>query len=100
VKVHPCATVLALLAVGLLTTACGSSQSGGSSPKATPTLQTVAKVVPAMQAAVKGATSVNMVGAVQDGSKQLFIDINFQDGGGSGTVSEASPSRSGTPCRR
>lgn len=77
-KVDRSATVLAFLVTGLLTAACGVSSSSGNRPQATPTLQTVASVVPAMQAAVKQAASVRMAGTWLEGSKQLTFDIIFQ----------------------
>lgn len=89
VRVRPYATALPLLAVGLLAAGCGgSSPSAGASPKATPALQTVADVVPAMQAAVRKATSVHVAGTVLDGSKQVGLDLSLTTGGASGTVSE------------
>jgi len=41
-----------------------------------------------MQAAVKTATSVHIVGTAKDGSKTLTLDVSFQGGNTSGTFSE------------
>jgi hypothetical protein len=80
VKLHRYMTVSTLAAAGLLTAACGAS------PAANP--DTAAKIVPAMQAAVKSATSVHISGSVKDGSQQDTIDMSFAGNDASGTVSQ------------
>jgi hypothetical protein len=67
-----------LAAAGLLTAACGGSTAANP--------DSAAKVVPAMEAAMRAATSVHMVGTVKDGSQQITMDVSFQGGGMSGTV--------------
>jgi hypothetical protein len=75
------AIMLALTAAGVLTAACGGS------PATNP--DSAAKIVPAMEAAMRAATSVHMAGTVKDGSQQITLDVSFQGGGMSGTVGVA-----------
>jgi ribosomal protein S9 len=81
VKIRPYMLVSSLAAAGLLTAACGQS------PAANP--NTVAKIAPRMEAAMRAAQSVHMVGSVDENSQQITMDVSFQGGGMSGTVSAA-----------
>jgi hypothetical protein len=62
-----------VLAVAVLATACG----GGSSPSTAPRAKTAAEVLPAMQKAVKTATSVHMVGSAVSGGQKITFDMSF-----------------------
>lgn len=80
-KLHRYMIVPLLAAAGLLTVACGGSPANPDS---------AAKVVPAMQSAVKSATSVHISGSVKQGSQQDTLDMVFQGNDASGTVSQGS----------
>lgn len=78
----------ALLAAGVLASACGSSLSSASH-SAPPAAQSAAKVVPAMKAAVQSATSLRMTGTGQDGSQKITFDMTFSGSSDmSGTFTE------------
>ncbi len=79
-KLHRYVIVSPLAVAGLLTAACGGS------PAANP--YSAAKIVPAMQAAVKSATSVQISGSVKEGSQQDTIDMVFRGNDASGTVGQ------------
>lgn len=83
-RVHRGTIVLISIASGLLVTACGVS------PSTNP--DTAAKIVPAMQAAVKSATSVQIAGSVKEGSQLDTLDMTFQGNDASGTVSQGGQS--------
>ncbi|HEY7325938.1 MAG TPA: hypothetical protein VH520_14040 [Streptosporangiaceae bacterium] len=67
-----------LAAACLLTAACG--QQAAANPN------TVAKIGPRMEAAMRSAKSVHIVGTVTQGSQQTTLDVSFQGGAMSGIV--------------
>jgi hypothetical protein len=78
VKIRPYMLVSSLAAASLLTAACG--QSAAANPN------TVAKIGPRMEAAMRAAKSVHIVGTVTQGSQHVTLDVSFRDGGMSGIV--------------
>lgn len=80
----------ALLSAGVFISACsGSAATGGSG---TPGTDTAEHIVPAVEAAIKAATSVHVAGTVLEGSQKLMIDASFAGSDVSGTFSEGSGS--------
>jgi hypothetical protein len=73
-----------VLVLAVLATACG-----GSSPSTASSTKTAAQVLPAMQKAVKTATSVHMTGSTKSGSQTITFDLSFDGARAmSGTFSE------------
>jgi hypothetical protein len=66
-----------VLATGLAVAACSSAPAGSKAS---------AKLMPQMQAAIEGATSVHMAGTVDDGSQVITIDMSFSGPAMAGTV--------------
>jgi hypothetical protein len=64
--------VLALAVLAVLATACG-----GSSPSTAPATKTTAEELPALQSALKGASSVHMVGSAVSGGQKITFDMSF-----------------------
>ncbi len=71
------AAVAAVLAVGLAAAGCSSSPAGS---------KPAAKLMPQVQAAAKGATSVHMTGSVNQGSQKATIDMSFSGRSVAGSV--------------
>ena len=86
--------VAPLLAAGLLSAACGGSSAPSGATSRSPTVNpyTAAKIVPAMQAAVKSATSVHIAGAIKDNGQQISLDMSFQGSNASGSVTQGGQS--------
>jgi hypothetical protein len=76
VKLRRATLVPVLLAAGLLVAACGGAASSGT-PSATPTAESMAQLLPAMQAAADSAQSVHVAGAVPVGSQTDAIDMSL-----------------------
>jgi hypothetical protein len=66
----------ALLAAALLAAGCGGAASPGS-PGATPSAESLAQILPAMQAAVDSAQSVHVSGTATSGSQSATIDMSL-----------------------
>lgn len=73
------AALAAVLAAVLAVSACGSAPAGSKS---------AAKLMPAVQAAADGATSVHMAGSVTQGSQTTTIDVSFSGSSIAGSVGE------------
>jgi hypothetical protein len=73
-NIHRGAVAPGVLALALLGAACG-----GSSPSTS--TETAAQVLPAMQKAVKTATSVHMSGSAKSGSQKITFDMSFYGAG-------------------
>jgi hypothetical protein len=69
----------AVLAAGLAVSACGSAPAGS---------KTAAKLMPEVQAAADGATSVHMAGSVTQGSQTVTIDVSFSGSSVAGSVGD------------
>jgi hypothetical protein len=75
----------ALVSAGLLVAACGSSSAPAGS-------KTAAQIVPAMETAIKAASSVHTSGTVVQGSQKISIDVSLNGTDISGTISDGSKS--------
>ncbi len=67
-----------LLAAGLLAAGCGSAAApGASAPASTPSAESLAEILPAMQAAVDSAQSVHVAGTSVQGSQTDTVDMSL-----------------------
>lgn len=75
-KLRRTAVVPVLFAAGLLAAGCGGAPSLGS-PGSTPSAESLAQVLPAMQAAVDSAQSVRVSGTAVQGSQSATINMSL-----------------------
>jgi len=76
VRVFRVSALVVVLAAGLGVTACSSAPAGS---------KTAAELMPEVQAAANGATSVHMAGWVKQGSQTVTIDVRFTGTSSAGT---------------
>jgi hypothetical protein len=74
-----------LIPAGLLVAGCGGSPPGPSAGS-----KTAAQMMPAIKAAMTGASSVHIAGTLTEGSQKIGIDASLNGADISGTISEGS----------